>query len=155
MGAIQSSINQAVGAVAGAAVAAKHLKEQELANAISSQRESIIAGEEAVKAESEAKVAEKDYNEASIMDTDIRLDVAQKDVDSIIKTGKFVDGRVATPKDRLNAFVELDKAKEAKEVELGKKTAMEAAQKRATERRDLANKLSEIAGKKANKYMKH
>ena len=73
MGAIQNAINQAGGAIAGAALGIKHVKETEFSSAVAAENQAIIANNQsadatiaAKEAETENKAVKKDIRQALV-----------------------------------------------------------------------------------------
>ena len=164
MGVIQSSINQAMGAVAAAGIGIKHVKEQEAANVISATREAVVAEEQANAAKTEAAEAvhkwydwdeklgaspagELSYlKEARIPDLEKKKAKAEE---KALKSGTFKDSRKVG-----EISSDLDAAKMARrELEI-KQEAIKDLQTRAISRRTLADTLANVATNKNAKYEK-
>ena len=65
MGAINNAFNQALGAVAGAGLAIKHAKESDFSKAITAEHSALVAKNQAVEAEAEAKDAKLGEEQAN------------------------------------------------------------------------------------------
>ena len=170
MGAIQNSLNQALGTVAAAGIGIKHVKEQEAANAISAQRESIIASEQAKEAEAKFSEAEKAWSvDVGPAGSDFEgltakeqyplvkgdLEKAQKDYDDVVK--QYNDSKPGL--DRMTSTLaletasnDLNAARSAFEALETKRKAFTDLQERAAKRRQLADTLTSIAESKSEKY---
>lgn len=97
MGAIQNAINQASGAVAGAALGIKHVKEQRVSNALAAQHQALIAEGQATELEKQA--AETTVNElkpGGLLDQEADAEMAEKE--AMDKYSNFVQN--ATDKQR-------------------------------------------------------
>ena len=64
MGAINNAFNQALGAVAASGVAIKHAKEADFSKMNTAEHAALVANNQAVDAEAEAKVAYKEQDKA-------------------------------------------------------------------------------------------
>lgn len=158
MGAIQNSLNQAMGAVAAAGIGLKHVKEQEAANVISTQRESVIAEEQAKDAETKRDEAEHAWytktNEDGITDAGELAYLKEDRIPELQKEYSELKKRGASLSELGKNRTELSEAKVAKrELEI-KAKAITDLKERARIRRELADTLTHTAINKKEKYNK-
>jgi hypothetical protein len=155
MGAIQNAINQAGGAIAGAALGVKHAKEQQVSNALAAQHQALIAESQATDLEKQA--AEATINElkpGGLLDQEVDATIAEKN--AMDKYSNFVQNA----SDKQKGTKRFQKTEEelarkryasvmavkALEIELQNNDAIK---QRAEQQREYARSARAIADKKA------
>lgn len=154
MGSIQSSINQAIGSVAGAAIGIKHAKEQEFTAASSAESQSIVAQGQAQNAIDEANAQ---YHAAKqkgglvdkLSDAKVNYDMASAAAD---KAAKRKNASMATVLEKRSQAEEAKVAFESLQNEFDSVIGM---MKRAGQMREHAMKMTEIASEKKARYARH
>ena len=148
MGAINNAFNQAVGASAGAALAIKHAKESDFSKAITAEHAALVANNQAVDAEAEAKNAELDKD----IDSRAWGDAVFKQWNKEDEYNNVKDDKNVSYKTKMKKLTELEAAKRAfKEID-NKVQGLEDMRQRAKDQRAYAYKASQIASKAQQKY---
>lgn len=146
MGAIQNSIDQAVGAVAGAAIGVKHIKESEKSSTLQAESQAIVAQGQA---ETATKEANKAYYEAKepggliskLSEAEVNLGEAQK-----------AYNRARNPVSKLEKFSKVMAAEAAFESLENEYKSVEGMLDRAEVMRQHAVKMTGIAEEKSAAY---
>ena len=145
MGAINSTFNQAAGAVAGAALAVKHAKETDFSKAITAENAALVARNQARSSSVEAKEADKQLTD-KITEAEQDRDTARA---AFVKSMKRKNGSQKTKNKR---FTEVQAAEEAlsrlKEKQLGVAFMMN----KASEQIKHAEKTTKLAEEAKQKY---
>ena len=156
MGAINSAFNQAVGAIAGSALAIKHAKESDFSKMNTAEHAALIANNQAVDAKAEADKAkleeEKsnlDYINAIISSwgKDEEYYKAQEEYDNKIQKGQKASYKAVQKK-----LTEWEASKRAIAELENKINGIDAMKKRALDQRAYADRASQIASKAQQKY---
>ena len=149
MGAINNAFNQAVGAVAGAALAYKHAKETDFSKMNTAENSALVARNQSRTAEAEANDA---YYEAT-KEGGLTSQLAEAETNEAEAKKAFEESRKnGAPEDMFKKYTELDAAKEAASKLRDKYKAIEDMIARANEQRAHAEKATEIALKAQHKY---
>lgn len=151
MGAINSAFNQAAGAVAGAAVAVKHTKEQEFNEAISAQDHAIVVQGQAQTATDEANAAVNKAHEPGgliekLSDATVKKEYADK---AFEKAKSRKNASPITVFERMTAAQAADRAFTSLNDEYDKVIGM---RDRAAVMRNQAVQATELAVKKNARY---
>lgn len=158
MGAIQNSLNQALGTVAAAGIGIKHVKEQEAANVITATREADIASEQATSAAQKYSSELEKYQE---MGGDKALEAERTKLDRLgqmnqeIETkGKSRDfnGRFIGKKDQERLMHDIDVANETQARLSRQQFAVKKLEEQVGKRFKMAETLGQIASERTNKY---
>ena len=156
MGAINNAFNQALGATAGAALAIKHAKESDFSKAITAEHSALVAKNQAVDAEAEAKNAALDEEKANsdhidaIMNSwgkDEEYYSAEKEYDDKVQKGQHPSYSPVYQK-----LTEWQAAKRAIDEASNKIEGIQAMKQRAKDQRAYADKASQIASKAQQRY---
>lgn len=127
MGTIQSSVNQITGTLMGAAVAGKHLKQQQQANELAAIREGSELNKESTELIQEAKDLQDEYK-----GTEEGIQANQEDIEKAYEyTGPFRDSR--------GKYTTRDKYVTAKEIAI--KELVDQQKAIQIQRSDMANRL--------------
>ena len=153
MGAIQGAINQATGAIAGAAIGVKHVKEQELSTAQAAENQSIIANNEAATITKQANEAyDKAYEKDGLLE---KLAVADTEAKvSQMKANKLNKDPNATPLQQYEARKNANEARRAFDSLQDQYDSLIDMMDRAAVMRKHAFEMSDIAVKKVHKFEK-
>ena len=146
MGAIQNSINQMTGALAGAALGVKHVKEQELSNVQQAESQAIIAQGQAETATKEANEA---YHAAKAPGGLIEK-LAEADV--ALSSAKETAAAAKTPIEMLEGRKSVKAAQEAFNKLRDEYSAVEGMMKRAEVMRAHAEEMTSISEKKSTRF---
>ena len=151
MGAIQGAINQAAGAIAGAAIAVKHTKEQEFNEAVSAQDHAVVVQGQAQTATDEANAA---YNKAQepggLIEQHSNAEVKKEYADKAFEKAKNrKNASPVTVFERMTAAQAADKAFTKLKDEYDSVVGM---MDRATVMRRQAMQATELAVKKNARY---
>ena len=158
MGAINNAFNQAAGAVAGAALAAKHVQETDFSKMNTAEHSALVA-------RNQASTAETEYNKAKA-ENDFITDEKGKThsllASSVKARDKFNEAKAAldkaqarknasskTVQKKLNDVLAARSAADALEVKI---MALNAMSERAKEQRAAADKATQLAEKAQQKY---
>ena len=146
MGAIQNSIDQAVGAVAGAAIGVKHIKESEKANTLQSESQAIVAQGQAQEATEQAQKAEHEAKAPGglldqLSEVHMNLGLAKTSLEE-----------AKNPAEALRRKSEVQKAQEAFDALDDKYQALVSMQDRAKVMREHAVKMTSISEEKTAQY---
>lgn len=148
MGAINNAFNQALGSAAAAGLAIKHAKEADFSKMNTAEHSALIANNQAVDAEAEAKVADKEQDKA-VNDWMTAL------TDRLTKEeayNKVKDDVNASKKTKLTKYTELQAAQRAMDQLSDKIQGLGAIKQRAKDQRAYAEKASQIAQKAQHRY---
>ena len=151
MGAINNAFNQAVGAVAGAALAIKHAKETEESKMYTAENAALVARNQASTAEAESNEASHEARkEGGLLD---QLGDANDDRIRAEKAyNKAVNRKNGSQATIFKKQEDLWAAQEAEKTLKGKFLALKDLQNRAAEQRAHAKKATELAEKAQQKY---
>lgn len=151
MGAIQNSINQALGSVAGAAIGIKHAKEQEFTAATSAESQAIVAQGQAQTATDEAdKLYHAVKQEGGLVErlseADVNYEMASAAAD---KAARRKNASMATVLEKRS---QAEKAKIAFEALKDEYDSVIGMMNRAGQMREHAMKMTGIASERKAKY---
>ena len=154
MWAINNAFNQAVGTMAGAALAIKHAKETEESKMNTADNTAIIARDQARTAETEYNTANDEASQQGglkrqLAEADLKREKAEK---AYIKAAKRKNG---SPKTRFKKFTELEAANKAVSELNNKYQALMDLKDRAKEQTTYAKKATEMAINAKEKFKKH
>lgn len=158
MGAIQNSLNQAMGTVAAGVLGVKHVKEQEAANVITATREADIASEQATSAAQKFSSELEKYQEMGgdkALETEMtKLDKLTQMNKEIEATGKSRDfnGRFIGRKDQERLMHDIDVANETQARLSRQQFAVKRLEEQVGKRFKMAETLGQIASERADKY---
>lgn len=158
MGAINNAFNQAAGAVAGAALAAKHAKETDFSKMNSAEHSALIARNQASTAESEYSKAsaendfitdEKGKTHSLLASSAIAEDKFNKAKSALAKAEKRKNASRKTVDKKLDDVLAARSAADALKVKI---EALNAMSERAAEQRAAADKATKLAEESKQKY---
>ena len=154
MGAINNAFNQAVGTMAGAALAIKHAKETEESKMNTADNTAIIARDQARTAETEYNTANDEASQQGglkrqLAEADLKREKAEKAYDRAAKR------KNGSPKTRYKKFTELEAANKAVSELNNKYQALMDLKDRADEQVEYAAKATEMAINAKEKFKKH
>ena len=161
MGAINNAFNQALGAAAGAGLAIKHAKESDLSKAVTAEHAALVAKNQAVEAEVEAKdaVAGEASTHLQFVDAikngigkDEEYYKAEEEYDNAKKEHKGKKEINAASENAMKKLTEWQAAKRAIDELSNKISGIEDIKQRAKDQRAYADKASQIASKAQQKY---
>ena len=154
MGAINQAFNQAVGTVAGAALAIKHAKETEESKMNTADSTAIIARNQARAANDEANAAKDEaFKKGGVVE---QLSGAEVDREEAEKAyNKAVKRKNGSPKTRLKKLNDLMAAQKAEDELNHKYQAIMNINTRAEEQLTYAAKATEMAINAKEKFKKH
>ena len=161
MGAINNAFNQTVGAAAGAALAIKHAKESDFSKAITAEHSALIAKNQAVDAEAEAKdaVAGEATTHLKLVDAigngigkDTEYYKAEEEYNKLKNEHKGQKEINAAAENATKKLTEWQAAKRAIDELSNKISGIDAMRQRAKDQRAYADKASQIASKAQQKY---
>ena len=153
MGAINNAFNQAAGAVAGAAVAIKHTRDNDFSKMNSADNSAIIARNQARAATAEADEATNEAKkDGGLISQLSEAEVTEGEAKKAFE--KAANRKNGSPITILNKMTELKAAKKAADTLRDKYKAVEDLQARATEQRRYAAKATQLALDEKTKYEK-
>ena len=158
MGAIQNSLNQALGTIAAAGIGVKHVKEQEAANVITATREADIASEQATSSAQKYSSELEKYQEMGGDDA-LKAESTKMErlaqMNSEIETkGKSRDfnGRFIGKKDQERLMHDIDVARDTEARLSRQQFAVKSLEEQVQKRFKMAETLGNIASEKSDKY---
>lgn len=158
MGAINNAFNQAAGAVAGAALAAKHAQESDFSKMNAAEHSALIARNQASSAESEYSKAaaenefitdEKGKTHSLLASSVIAEDKFNKAKSALAKAEKRKNASSKTVEKKLNDVLAARSAADALQVKI---EALNAMSERAAEQRAAADKATQLTERAQKKY---
>ena len=148
MGAINNAFNQAAGAVAGAALAAKHAQESDFSKMNAAEHSALIARNQSREADVAAKDAKLDEDPTNRNWIEAVLDSWVKD-EAYQKAQKRKNASTKTVTKKLK---EWEAAKRAIDELDNKLYSIETMKQRAAEQRSAADKATKLAEESKQKY---
>ena len=151
MGAINSAFNQAVGAVAGAALAIKHAKETDESKMNTAEHAALVARNQARDADAVSNEAlNESLREGGLIE---KWSAAQLNRENAEKAyNEAVNTKSVSPSKRFEKFTELEAAREAERQLEMKYKAVTDIHNRAEEQRAYADKANKLAERAQQKY---
>ena len=151
MGAINNAFNQAVGTVAGAALAIKHAQESDFSKMNSADNSALVARNQARAATAEANEATNEaQKEGGLVDQLSEAEVKEEEANKAFE--KAINRKNGSPVTRLDKMTELRAAQKAADELRDKYKALTDLQDRAMEQRRYAAKATKIALDEKTKY---